>query len=147
MKLLKYSLALVFLSLAAPVAASTQCEKQETGYKCQNGDKTYTVNNVSSEAEAIAAVNNFLSSSSGYDADINNSNETLALSAPAGGNCDTGFNLGLSGQGGAGICWNSNAGAQGLAVLAEQARLAGSNCVALKIVTSHRKTKHIKVNC
>ena len=142
--------------IAVPAFATSQdCKPKGGGYMCPvvgyiDGSKASSV--AEANALAVAAQSQDQSQSqSSTNTNVNQNSITtkstsIGMAAPAGGGCDMGMNVFVGGQGG-GVCWNSNQKADALEKLGRLALDAGSSCVALKIATSHRSTKHIKVQC
>lgn len=172
MKALLITVALVLSSAGIASASEKDCKKNGNGYDCQVGNTILTVANASNAAEAAAFAAQHQSQNQGQtqgqgqgqsqSSDNDNSNqsanvnqnrysseykdESVSLSAAAGGMCDTGFNLGVVGVGGTGVCWSNKAGK--LAKLAAVANEAGlDRCLIAQIIVSAPETKHIKVTC
>ena len=140
-----------FPALATNPVSCERSQQQNT-YRCNDGNgNNFDVSNVASaEAAATAVAAQLQGQAQGQtqgqsqSSDNSNSNtndnsnsvsnnvsfkdESVALSTPAGGGCTWGFNVGVPGTGGAGICGTTRNQAAG--ILAQIADDIGNPCLA-----------------
>ena len=111
---------------ASAEAAANAIAAQQQGQGQQQGQSQSSDNSNSSENNNSNSNSNSVNNSNSYSS--NYTNESIALSTPAGGGCTWGVNIGLPGTGGAGICGTTKNAAAG--ILAQIADQIGNPCLA-----------------